>query len=745
METDAAGVFEAGLAKAEEAYADAFEEAKGGIGTWLTTWGDDWDEHIASSLRTARARYMEVVDEAIDEVATLVDNQLNAAKLRVQEGLQEVQTFVDSLDESVKQFGTEAMESVAGDFEAMSNSINERRDGLIQNLTQQYRDSHQRMSAMEEQLRAENRSLWSRVYDATVGLVQKILEIKNQLLSILGRASAVIKDIVAHPIRFLSNLVAGIMQGLRGFLSKLDTYLVKGLMGWLFGALAGAGLTLPDKFDLKGIIGLVLQILGITYANFRARAVRIVGEPVVNAIETTAEVFMTIAREGAAGLWRFIQEQLANLKAMVLDAIFNFVKERVIIAGITWIIGLLNPASAFFKACKAIYDIVMFFVQRGRQIMELVNAVVNSLTAIASGAIGGAAAYVENALAKTIPVAIGFLASLLGLGDPSAPIRGFIERARAPVNRAIDWVINLAVRGVRAVGTFATRIGVPSDPDERLRLGKQAAMNAVNRFSGRRVSMLVLKPILGAIKVRYGFSRLEVIPDRGKWRLHGEINPKFDEATESLTPESLAPGSNEDTLEVGGGNFTFALAIAAKTKIGGRLVSTDFLVDERKSLAQSNSEQSRNEIVNSNIEKLKQMGVEVERQVDATDPSSYPSGEFDTIVFNHPLVLTRVEGRTQRGGESANIELVTGFLSAAKQKIKENGKIVLISSRYRLQRWKLDEIAEKMDLSYEIQNFLVSDFPGYAHEKTESQAGAKTLQTREQFAIIFSIKVSRNG
>ena len=132
---------------------------------------------------------------------------------------------------------------------------------------------------------------------------------------------------------------------------------------------------MPNKFDLQGIISIVLQVMGLTYDNFRARAVKIVGEPAVKAIEKTAEVFKIIVTEGIPGLWRLLKEQLANLKTMVIDAIFNFVKEKIIVAGITWIIGLLNPASAFFKACKAIYDIVIFFVTRGRQIMSLVNAV----------------------------------------------------------------------------------------------------------------------------------------------------------------------------------------------------------------------------------------------------------------------------------------------------------------------------------------------------------------------------------
>src|SRR5260370_31967054 len=101
---------------------------------------------------------------------------------------------------------------------------------------------------------------------------------------------------------------------------------------------------------------------------------------------------------------------------MVLEAIFDFIKERVIIAGLTWVIGLLNPASAFFKACKAIYDIVMFFINRGSQIMALVNAIIDSMAAIAKGSIGVAAKWIEDALAKAIPVPIGFLARLLGLG-----------------------------------------------------------------------------------------------------------------------------------------------------------------------------------------------------------------------------------------------------------------------------------------------------------------------------------------
>jgi hypothetical protein len=451
MVTGAGTIFEDGLARAEKAYEDTFEDAKGGIGTWLTTWGSDWEELIENSLTKARVEYLRQVDVAIDEVANFVDAKLQAAKQGVSDGRKKVETFVNGLDGSLKHFGEDALQTVSADFDAMSSEIDQRRDGLIDKLAKQYKASYDRMSAMEEKLREENKSLWQRVYDATVGLIKKIIAFKDMLLSILSKAADVIIDIISDPIGFLGNLVSGVMLGLKNFKSNIGTHLMKGLMTWLLGALAGAGLKLPDNFDLEGIVSIVLQILGLTYANFRARAVAIVGEPVVAKLEQAAEIFKIVMTQGVGGLWRFIKDKVADLKSMVLDAIFDFIKERVIIAGVTWIVGLLNPASAFFKACKAIYDIVMFFINHGSEILDLVNAVIDSMAAIAKGAIDVAATFVENALAKAIPVAIGFLASLLGLGDISGTVKKTIDKAQAPVNKAIDWVVNMAVKGGKAL------------------------------------------------------------------------------------------------------------------------------------------------------------------------------------------------------------------------------------------------------------------------------------------------------
>ena len=275
---------------------------------------------------------------------------------------------------------------------------------------------------------------------------------RDLLLTALAKAREAIDLIIDDPIGFLRNLVAGVKQGINNFVTNIGTHLKKGLLEWLFGALAGAGIQLPDKFDLSGLLSIVLQVLGLTWTNIRARAVKILGEPVVKALETASDIVKILVTKGVSGLWEYVKEQAATMLDTLKESVKTMVIENVIKAGVKWLIGLLNPASAFVKACMAIVDIVSFIIDRGQQILEFVNAVLDSVLAIAKGQIGVAAKAVEWALAKAVPVAIGFLASLLGLGDLSKDIKKVIDKIQAPVNKMIDWLINKAVALVKAVG-----------------------------------------------------------------------------------------------------------------------------------------------------------------------------------------------------------------------------------------------------------------------------------------------------
>ncbi|MGH2941892.1 MAG: phage tail protein, partial [Solirubrobacteraceae bacterium] len=393
-----------------------------------------------------RAAYLTAMDGVIGEVADIVGTELTAARTRIADGRAEVQKYVAQLPADLREVGKEAEGKLESQFEQLSSDVDSKQDALVDTLAQKYVESRDALDARIEELQAANKGFVSKALDAVVGVVKTILKLKDMLLNVLARAASVIGDIIADPIGFLGNLVDGVKGGLSRFVDRIGTHLQDGLMGWLFGALGGAGITMPKTLDFAGILDLVLQILGLTYQNVRARLSKAVGEPLVARMERTVDVIKDFATKGIAGAWEWIKDKIGDLEDMVLGQIKEFITSKVIKAGITWIISLLNPAAAFIKACKAIYDIVMFIVERGAELMEFVNSVLDSIGAIAKGSIGAVVEKVEGALARALPLAISFLASLLGLGGISEKIRSIIDAVRGPINKAIDVVVGGAVK-----------------------------------------------------------------------------------------------------------------------------------------------------------------------------------------------------------------------------------------------------------------------------------------------------------
>jgi hypothetical protein len=77
--------------------------------------------------------------------------------------------------------------------------------------------------------------------------------------------------------------------------------------------------------------------------------------------------------------------------------------------------------------------------------LEIVNSFVAGVANIARGNIADAANYLEAALARAVPVAIGFLANQVGLRGIGARIAEMIGGLRDRVNAAIDWLIDRAI------------------------------------------------------------------------------------------------------------------------------------------------------------------------------------------------------------------------------------------------------------------------------------------------------------
>jgi len=118
----------------------------------------------------------------------------------------------------------------------------------------------------------------------------------------------------------------------------------------------------------------------------------------------------------------------------------------VITAAITKLISMFNPAGAIVQAVMAIYNTVMFFIERGSQIAALAQAVFNSIGSIAAGNVAGAASYVEQTIGRSLPVMISFLARLIGLGGVSEHIKNVIKKIQTPIDNAMNKLANFIVQ-----------------------------------------------------------------------------------------------------------------------------------------------------------------------------------------------------------------------------------------------------------------------------------------------------------
>lgn len=264
----------------------------------------------------------------------------------------------------------------------------------------------------------------------------------GKVLAIIKRAGGAFSNIIKDPVGFLGRLISGVGQGFQNFGGNITKHLKTGLVGWLTGAVRGINLQLPeDVFSPPGIFSLVTQVLGLTWDYIRGKAVKQLGERVVSAAEAVFTPFKVLVTDGPAGLWEYVQDQFGDLKELVMDQIQGLLQSQVIQAGIKWVLKLLSPASALMGAAISIYEIVMFVVERAGQLTDFVNSVVNSIAAIARGAVGGAANLIENSLAKALPLVIGFLANLLNIGDLAEKVMGIIRKVRAKIDGVIERLI----------------------------------------------------------------------------------------------------------------------------------------------------------------------------------------------------------------------------------------------------------------------------------------------------------------
>ena len=267
-----------------------------------------------------------------------------------------------------------------------------------------------------------------------------------------------IKLIIADPAGFAKNLIRAVVKGVQGFGDRIWTHIKAGLLAWLLGPFAAMGIALPDKLDLKGIVSVILQVLGLTYPQLRPRIVKKLepnGNVKVTFIERMIEAIQIMRTEGLAGIWRKLMEYVQNLQMTVIGGIRDWVIKAVVQAGISKLALWSNPAGALIDILLTIYNVIVFFVEKFQQILDFATTVFDAIGRIARGEIDPAATAVEKTLAQTIPIIISFLVRLLRLPDIGATVRGIVtkiqEKVHAAFEKALDWIISKVKKLVAAL------------------------------------------------------------------------------------------------------------------------------------------------------------------------------------------------------------------------------------------------------------------------------------------------------
>ncbi len=405
-----------------------------------------------------RDKYLRQMDTVITGIAEHVATQLNIATQEIADGRKAVQDYFNNLDADKKRIGQETLNDVMGRFDTLEASVEDKQGELVETLAQKYKENLEQIDARIEEMKAANAGLVDKAINFVKGVINTLRELKDLLFNVLSKVAQIIGYIIRHPIAFLENLIDGIAQGLKNFGKNILKHLQNGFIKWFTGSSSIKSIRIPESLDAKGIFMLVMDVAGLTVEKFMERALKKIPPEMLEKLKTGFEIFQIIIREGLIGLWRYLQNKLENIIVSTKEQVFSYLENQVLQAGLDFIMKLLTPAGAFIKACQMIYKIVKFIWENAKKILEFINGVLDSMIDVAAGKVDAAAKKVEQSLANVIPLAIGFLASLLGLDGIPKKVEEILKRVRSAIENAFDWVIDKAWEfGKKAFGFIVAK------------------------------------------------------------------------------------------------------------------------------------------------------------------------------------------------------------------------------------------------------------------------------------------------
>jgi hypothetical protein len=304
--------FESYVKQRMDAYKDKRYSGLVGKGKWLYDKFKGMPNEVNKFYEEGKETYIDEMKKSISTIATIVETGLNEAKELVDKGRQEVNVYVQSLPEDLKQVGADSAANIQSQFDSLEQSVKDKQNQLVDSLAQKYQTELQELDKRIDKLKEENKGLVDKALQAIAALAKAIIKavltpIKAILEALIGdMASKVIDAIIDDPIKFMKDLFKGIGDGIKNFASNIGKHLLNGLTTWLFGNI-GAELKLPEKFDLKGFLDILLQVLGLTKDYIFGLVEQILGTNVVELIKFIIEFMLKNGADSLKILWDLVK------------------------------------------------------------------------------------------------------------------------------------------------------------------------------------------------------------------------------------------------------------------------------------------------------------------------------------------------------------------------------------------------------------------------------------------------------
>jgi len=397
------------------------------------------------AYESGRRTFVQELTAVIKKIAGLVEIGLKDARKIVAKGKLDVKTKLDSLDGSLDTFKQQKSDEMNDRFRSLEGEITNKQADIIQGLANRYVYTLKEAKKAEKSIRDKYKNIVDRAKDVYNKIKDAVLGWIEKLKAVVGGAA---KRIIRQPGKFLRNLGAGIVQGFTMFMNNIGKNIQGAVVEWLTGNMGGT-VSLPKTFDTRGIIGFLMELVGLGIANIKNIARKVFGAAAVSLIEKGVagaekikQIFDILAAEGPAGLFKFLASEFEKMKGKVMAEAGKAIAEGLVVAGIKKALGLISGlvsggVGSVITIVVTIIDVVMWIRDNAARIAELVSTIAGMAMAILNGQVAAIAGAINNVLKRLLPMVLGFVGALVGIGGVVRKIQKIFKAIKKPATRAI--------------------------------------------------------------------------------------------------------------------------------------------------------------------------------------------------------------------------------------------------------------------------------------------------------------------